>query len=82
MLAARVCGKQNPLHQCEAEALSSLLSDLGETWCDCLLRQTAVPAAWLPLTNTFGAVWEGSNLGGMPPYDLQISSPSAAVNAP
>ena len=42
----------------------------------------AVPAVWVPLNNTFGAVWEGSDLGGMPPYDLQIASPNATVNAP
>ena len=43
--------------------------------------QAAVPGPWVPLKNTFGAVWEGSNLPPLP-YDLQIASPNATVNAP
>ena len=43
--------------------------------------QTGVPGPWLPLANTYGALWEGSNLPA-PPYDLQIASPNATVDAP
>jgi len=48
---------------------------------DCSALQTGVPGPWLPLANTYAALWEGSNLPA-PPYDLQIASPNATVDAP